>query len=167
MKNLLLLLGFLLAASSTSGSGLNSLALEGHELHASLRTPRLDSFRDLPAGVVPPKNPQLSSDDKFVQAIAHNSSQGRLGREGIRSALYARYAAGEKEVGIYGLEVKPDAAADQREEALRAIWAYNVRLNRARVHRKGSVLVVVWHSGVSSECWEAVNASITARLVAP
>jgi hypothetical protein len=167
MKNLSLLLGFLLAASSTSGSGLNSLALEGHKLHASLRTPRLDSFRDLPPGVVPPKNPQLSSDDKFVQAIAHSSSQGRLGREGVRSALYARYAAGEKEVGIYGLEVKPDAAADQREEALRAIWAYNVRLNRARVHRKGSVLVVVWHSGVSSECWEAVNASIADRLVAP
>jgi hypothetical protein len=167
MKNLLLLSGLLLAASSTSGSGLNSLALEGHKLHASLRTPRLDSFRDLPAGVVPPKNPQLSSDDKFVQAIAHNSSQGSLGRDGVRSALYARYAAGEKEVGIYGLEVKPDAAADQREEALRAIWDYNVRLNLVRVHRKGSVLVVVWHSGVSSECWEAVNASIAARLVAP
>jgi hypothetical protein len=167
MKNLLLVLGFVLAASSTSGSGLNSLALEGHNLHASLRTPRLDSFRDLPAGVVPPKNPQLSSDDKFVQAIAHSSSQGRLGREGVRSALYARYAAGEKEVGIYGLEVKPDAAADQREEALRAIWDYNVRRNLVRVHRKGSVLVVVWHSGVSSESWEAVNASIADRLVAP
>ena len=167
MEKLLLLLGLLLAASSTSGSGLDSLALEGRELHASLRTPRLDSFRDLPDGVVPPKNPQLSSDDKFVKAMARNSSQGRLGREGIRSALYARYAAGEKEVGIYGLEVKSDAAADRREEALRAIWAYNVRLDRARVHRKGLVLVVVWHRGVSSECWDAVNASIADRLVAP
>jgi hypothetical protein len=167
MGKLLFLLGFLLAAPSTSGSGLDSLALEGHELHASLRTPRLDSFRDLPSGAVPPKNPQLSSDDKFVQAIAHSSSQGRLGREGIRSALHARYAAGEKEVGIYGLEFKSDAAADQREEALRAIWAYNVRLDRARVHRKGLVLVVAWHSDVSSERWEAVNASIADRLVAP
>ncbi len=167
MKKLSLLLGFLLAASSTSGSGLASLALEGRELHASLRTPRLDSYRDLPPGVVPPKNPQLSSDDKFVQSIALSSSQGRLGREGIRSALYARYAAGEKEVGIYGLEVESDAAADQREEAVRAIWAYNVRRDLVRVHRKGLVLVVVWHTGVSSECWKAVNASINDRLVAP
>jgi hypothetical protein len=68
MEKLLLLFGLLLAASSTSGSGLASLVLEGRELHASLRTPRLDSSWDLPPGVVPPKNPQLSSDDKFVQA---------------------------------------------------------------------------------------------------
>ena len=167
MKNLLLLLGFLLAASSTSGSGLDSLALEGRELHASLRTPRLDSFRDLPSGVVPPKNPHLSSDDKFVQAMARRSSQRGLGREGIRSALFARHVAGDKEVGIYGLEAESDAAADRREEALRAIWAYNGRLDLARVHRKGLVLVVVWHSRVSSECWEAVNASIADRLVSP
>ena len=92
---------------------------------------------------------------------------GRLGREGIRSALYARYAAGEKEVGIYGLEVESDAAADQREEAVRAIWAHNGRLGRARVHRKGLVLVVVWHTGVSPECWKAVNTRIADRLVAP
>ena len=143
------------------------MAVEGRELHASLRTPRLDSFRDLPTGVAPPKNPQLSSDDKFVRAMAHNSSQGRLGREGIRAALYARYAAGEKEVGIYALEAESDAAADRREEALRAIWAYNARRDLARVHRKGLVLVVVWHTGVSSECWDAVNASIADRLVAP
>ena len=167
MEKLLLLLGFLLAASSTSGGGLDALAVEGRELHASLRTPRLDSFRDLPTGVAPPKNPHLSSDDKFVQVIARNSSQGTLGREGIRSALYARYFAGEKEVGIYGLEAESDAAADRREEALRAIWAYNVRRDLARVHRRGPVLVVVWHSGVSPECWDAVNASIADRLVAP
>ncbi len=127
MEKLLLLLGFLLAASSTSGSGLDSLALEGRELHASLRTPRLDSIPGLPPDVVPPKNPQRSSDDKFVQAIARSSSQRGLGREGIRSALYARHYAGEKEVGIYGLEAESDAAADKREEALRVIWDYNVR----------------------------------------
>ena len=167
MKKLLLFLGFLLAACSMSGSGLGSLVLEGHDLHASLQTRRLDSIRDLPSGVVPPRNPQLSTDDKFVQAIARSSSQGRLGREGIRSALYARYAAGEKEIGIYGLEVKSGADADLREKALRAIWAYNGRRDLARVHRKGLVLVVVWHSGVSAECWEAVNASIVERLIAP
>jgi hypothetical protein len=146
---------------------LDALAVEGRELHASLRTPRLDSFRDLPTGVAPPRNPQLSSDDKFVRGIARNSSQGTLGREEIRSALYARYCAGEKEVGIYALEAESDAAADRREEALRAIWAYNARRDLARVHRKGLVLVVVWHTGVSSECWDAVNAGIADRLVAP
>ncbi len=146
------------------------MALEGRELHASLRTPRLDSYPHLPpdvSGVLPPKNPHLSSDDKFVLAMARCSSLGRLGREGIRSALYARHVAGEKDVMIYGLEAESDAAADQREEAVRAIWAYNARGGRARVHRKGLVLVVVWHSGVSSECWEAVNASIADRLGDP
>lgn len=167
MKKLLLLLCFVLAACSMSGSGLDSLAVEGHELHASLRTPPLDSFRDLPPSVVPPKNPQLSTDDKFVQAIARSSSQGRLGKSRIRSALYARYSAGEREVGVYGLEVESDAVADQRENALREIWAHNGRLGLARVHRNGLVLVVVWHSGVSPECWEAVNASIVERLSAP
>ncbi len=167
MEKLLLLLGLLLAASSTIGGGLDALAVEGRELHASLRTPRLDPSWELAPGVVPPKNPHLSSDDKFVQAIARNSSQRGLGREGIRSALYARYVTGEKEVWIYGLEAESDAAADRREEALRAIWAYNVRRDLARVHRKGSVLVVVWHTGVSSECWDAVNAGIADRLVAP
>ena len=146
---------------------MDALVVEGRELHASLRTPRLDSIPGLPPGVVPPKNPQLSRDDKFVQGIARNSSQGTLGRVGIRSALYARYYAGEKEVGIYALEAESDAAADRREEALRAIWAYNARRDLARVHRKGLVLVVVWHTGVSSECWDAVNASIADRLVAP
>jgi len=164
MEKLLLLLGFLLAASATSGSGLDCLVLEGHELHPSLLTRQLDSIRDLPPGVVPPQNPQLSSDDNFVQAIAHSSSQGRLGREGIRSALYARYAAGERDLGIYGLEVKSDADADQRENALREIWAQNGRRDLARVHRKGLMLVVGWHSGVSPECWQAVNARLVERL---
>ena len=163
----MLVLALLLAASTTSRSGLDSLAVEGRELHASLRTPRLDSNWERTSGVVPPKNPHLSSDDEFVRVMARCSSLGRLGREGIRSALYARHVAGEKELMIYGLEAESVAAADQREEAVRAIWAYNVRGGRVRVHRKGLVLVVVWHSGVSSECWEAVNASIADRLGDP
>jgi hypothetical protein len=140
------------------------LVLEGRELHTSLRTRRLDSIRDLPPGVVPSSNPQLSTDKQFVQAIARSSSQGSLGGEGIRSALYARYAAGEREVGVYGLEADSDAGANQGENALREIWAHNERLDLARVHRKGLVLVVVWHSGVPSECWEAVNARLVERL---
>ena len=165
MERFLLLSGLLLAASSACGGGLGSLVLEGQELHASLMARPLDSFRDLPLGVIPPKNPQLSSDDKFVLAIARGSSQGRLGREGIRSALYARYAAADKEIGIYGLEATSDADAERREKSLREVWAYNTRLDRVRVHRKGLVLVVVWHTGVSAECWEAANAAIAKRLV--
>jgi hypothetical protein len=167
MRNLLLLLGFFIAACSMSGSGLGSLAVEGHEFHASLRTPPLDSFRDLPSGVVPPKNPQLSTDDKFVQGIARNSSMGLLGPEGIRSALYARYAAGEGDMGVYGLELKTKGDADWREKALREINAHNGRIGMTRVHRKGLVLVVVWQNGLSAECWEAVNASIVKRLSTP
>ncbi len=150
-----------------SGSGLGSLVLEGRELHASLKMRQLDSTRHLPPGLVLLRNPQLSTDDKFVGAVARSASQGTLGGDGIRSALYALYAADKNELGVYGLEAKSEADADQREKAIREIWANNGRLNLARVHRKGLVLVVVWHSGVSPECWKAVNASIVERLSAP
>jgi hypothetical protein len=65
VRKLLFILGFLLAASATNGGGLDFLVLEGLELHASLRTGRLESIRNPPVGVVPPQNPQLSSDDIF------------------------------------------------------------------------------------------------------
>jgi len=53
------------------------------------------------------------------------------------------------------------------EDTIRKIWSNNVRMGRAQVHRKGLVLVVVWTDGVSRECWEAVNAKVVERLVAP
>jgi hypothetical protein len=80
--------------------------------------------------------------------------------------LYALYV-GESELGFYGFEAASGADADQREDALREIWAKNVGVDRAHVHRKGLVLVVVWTDVVSPECWEAVNASVVERLGAP
>jgi len=149
-----------------SGSGLGSLVLEGHELHASLKTRQIDdSVRHVPRALIP-ENPHVSTDAAFVAVIARNGSQGSLGREGIRSALYASYL-GKKELGFYGLEAVSAADADRWEEALRKIWAHNERLGIAQVHRKGLVLVVVWTDGVSPECWEAVNAKVVERLVAP
>lgn len=164
MKELLVLLSLFVSAHSMSGGGLASLALEGNDLHVSLRTPPLDSFRDLPLGVTPQENPQSSGEDVFVRSIARSSSHGRLGPSGIRAALYARYAADKGEVGIYGLEMKSDPEADHREKALREIWAVNGRRDLVRIHRQGLVILVVWRSGVSSECWEAVNAGIVARI---
>jgi len=150
-----------------SARGLASLLVEGHQLHPSLKTRQIDdSIRHLPPGVVPKGNPHLASDPAFVEVIARNGSQGQLGGEGVRSVLYAVYVA-ESELGFYGLEVASEAEANQREIALRDIWAYNVRLDRARVHREGLVLVVVWTDGVSPQCWEAVNRSVAERLVAP
>jgi uncharacterized protein (TIGR03067 family) len=149
-----------------SGSGLGSLVLEGHELHASLKTREIDdSVRHVPRALIP-ENPHLSTDAAFVAVIAGNASQGNLGREGIRSALYALYRE-KSELGFYGLEAVSAADADRWEQALRKIWANNGRVNLARVHRKGLVLVVVWTDGVSPECWKAVNASIVERLSAP
>ena len=144
--------------------GLDSLVFEGHELHASLRTREPDHRnRHLPAGVVPPGNPHLSTDAEFVEAIARTGSQGTLGREGIRSALYALYV-GEKELGFYGLEAESVADANQREDALREIVANMVSLDRMRFYRAGLVLLVVWHDGVSPECWSSVNARVVERL---
>src|SRR5688572_15900259 len=68
-----------------SGSGLGSLVLEGHELHASLKTRQIDdSVRHVPRALIP-ENPHVSTDAAFVAVIARNGSQGSLGREGIRS----------------------------------------------------------------------------------
>ena len=165
MNKLLLLVGFLIAACSTIGSGLDSLVLEGHELHASLKTRQLDdSVRHVPRDLIP-GNPHVWTNAAFVAAIACCASQGRLGGEGIRSALYALYRE-KSELGFYGLEAVSAAEADRREEALRDIWSHNARLGRAQVHRKGLVLVVVWTDGVSPECWEAVNARVEERLTA-
>lgn len=158
-------LGLLLAACSTSG--LSPLVLEGRELHPSLTTRQLDDrpIRHVPRSVLR-RNPQHSSDAEFVKAIAKSGSQGNLGGEGIRSALYALYV-GDREVGLYGLEAASAADADRLEDALREIWSHNVSIDRARVHRGGLVLVVVWTDGVSPEVWEAVNAAVVQRLIAP
>jgi uncharacterized protein (TIGR03067 family) len=149
-----------------SGSGLGSLVLEGHELHASLRTREPDEpHRHLNPGL-PPGNPHLSTDAAFVEAIARGASQGRLGREGIRSVLSAFYVD-EKDLGFYGLEAESVEEANRREDVLREVWAHNARMGIARVHRAGLVLLVVWTDGVSPECWETVNAKVVERLIAP
>jgi len=148
-----------------SGSGLGSLVLEGHELHASLKTRQMDdSVRHVPRALIP-ENPHVSTDAAFVAVIARNGSQGSLGREGIRSALYALYL-GKKELGFYGLEAESAADANRLEDTIRKVWLNNERMGRAQVHRKGLVLVVVWTDGVSPECWEAVNARVVERLTA-
>lgn len=148
-----------------STSGLASLLVKGHQLCPSLQTRQLDdSVRHLPSGMVPEGNPHHSTDPAFVEAIARSGSQGRLSGDGIRSALYAVYVA-EKDLGFYGLEAESEEGANQRETALRDLWSVNVGLDRARVHREGLVIVVVWTDGVSPQCWEAVNRSVAERLV--
>lgn len=152
------------APQPTPPSGLEALLVEGPELHASLTTrPMDDSVRHLPPGMIPPGNPHISTDPEFVEAIARSGSQGRLGSEGIRSVLYAVYVA-EDELGFYGLEMASLELADQREADAREIWAHNIGGDRASVHREGNVVLVIWHDGVSPECWEAVNASVAERL---
>ena len=164
MKKLLLLLGFLITACSTWGSGLGSLVLEGPELHASLKTrPLDDSVRHVPRALLP-GNPHVSTNADFVAAIATCASQGRLGREGVRSALYAVYRD-KKELGFYGLEAESAADANRLEDTIRKVMSHNVRLGMMQVHRQGLVLVVVWTDGVSPECWKAVNAKVVERLV--
>src|SRR5688572_10214910 len=153
-----------------SGSGLDSLVLEGHELHASLKTRHLDDSdrrHHVPRALLP-GNPHVSTNAAFVAAIATCASQGSLGREGIRSALYALYL-GKKELGLYGVEAEFAADADRWEGTMRKVLSHNVRLGMMRVHRQGLVLVVVWRdwpSEESPECWEAVNAKVVERLSA-
>jgi hypothetical protein len=148
-------------------SGLAPLVLEGRELHRSLVTRRVDekTIRHVPSSVIQ-NNPQHSTDTDFIAAIARSGSQGNLDGKGVRSALYALYL-GDKELGFYGLEAATAVDANRLEDAMRKIWAHNAKIDRARVHRQGLVLVVVWTDGVSPEVWEAVNAAVSDRMIAP
>ena len=145
-----------------------TMVLEGRELLPSLRTRQADEpVWHLRSGFVLPRNPCVSSvdfDAEFVEAISRSSSMGRIPREGVQSALYAAYGDKEKRVLLRGLEASSDLDATWREAALRAIWAVNERAGRVRIHRKRTLLVVVWHQGLSPESWEAVNASVAKRL---
>ena len=163
-----LLLGWsLLLLAGRAPSALGPLVLDGQELHASLVTRKLKDASRLHVPRAELRDiPYLSTDAEFVDVIAGGASQGRLGGEGIRAALYALYL-GESEVGFYGLEAASTADADRLEGALREIWAYGESLGRARVHREDKVLVVAWHGGVSPSCWEAVNTRLVERLTAP
>ncbi len=156
-----------LLSAGCGASGLNPLVLDGYELDASLVTQQIDEVPHLhvPRAVLH-DNPQLSTDAEFVEAIARGGSQGQLGGEGIRAALYALYR-GENEVGFYGLGAASAAEGGRGETLMRGIWAPNESLNRARVHRGGKVLVVVWTDGVSASCWKAVNAVVADCLPAP
>ena len=163
-----LLLGWsLLLLAGCGPSALRPLLVDGQELHPSLVTRKLNDASRLHVPFAVLRDiPDFSTDAEFVDAIAHSASQGRLGGEGIRAALYALYL-GESEVGLYGLEAASSADADRLEGVLRAIWAHNEGLERARVHREDKVLVVAWNNGVSPSCWEAVNAGVVERLTAP
>ncbi|MBK8725243.1 MAG: hypothetical protein IPL96_04070 [Holophagaceae bacterium] len=162
-----LLLGWsLLLLAGCASSALGPLVVDGPELHASLVTWKLGDATRFHMVPVLRANPYLSSDAEFVDTLARIASQGRLGGGvGVRAALYALYL-GESEVGLYGLEAASTADADRIEGVLRGTWALNASLGRARVHREGKVLVVVWNNGVSPSCWEAVNAGVVKRLTA-
>lgn len=163
----MLLGGALLVLVGCATGALAPLVMDGKELNVSLTTQELT---DAAMFQVPREglrdNPYVSTDAGFVAVIARNSSQGRLGSEGIRAALFAQYL-GESWLGFYGLEAASIEDADRREVSSREIWAYGDGLGRARVHRAGKVLLVVWHGGVSPEVWGAVNTRLVKRLTAP
>lgn len=153
-------------ARSRGNAGIwKTMIFEGRELLPSLKTRQADEpVWHMRSGFVLPRNPYVSSDAEFVEGISRSSSQGRIPRAGVQSALYAAYGGEEKRVLLRGLEAASDHDASWREAALRSIWAVNMRFGNIRVHRKGTLLVVVWHQGLSPESWEAVNASVAKRL---
>ncbi len=155
-------LSLFLAACTTSR--LRSLAVDGPELHPALMRKQLDGAKHgVPQGVR--ENPYVSTDVEVVESIARHASQGQFDGDGISAALYALYQF-EREVGFYALEADSTDDADRLEGRLRGIWAHNVGLGIARVHRGGRILLVVWNDGVSPACWQAVNDGLVERLTA-
>ncbi|WP_223788192.1 hypothetical protein [Marinicella meishanensis] len=138
---------------------LASLLVDGAQLHPTLINHPPDTIKNLPAGIDFSINPQLSSDPKVVNATARGGSQGRLAGTDMQAALYARYTDGVSDIGFYGLTAANASVADQREQALREIWAHNNRLDRTHVYRRGLVLLVVWiwSPGELPPAWQAVN----------
>ena len=155
------------AATAEDRLGLERVLVQGPDLHPALETVSLPdgSSRLLPAEVQP-TNPHLSTDLAFVDTVARYGSQGNLDGMGMGAALFGLYHDGAA-LGIYGLEALSAGDASYREALLRDIWAHNVRGDRARVHRGGEVLLVVFHDGVPAETWEAVNEELAERLVRP
>lgn len=157
------LLSLLFSACSTHK--LDSIAVQGNELHASLVTQSLAGL----ANFWPPPemtgNPFLSEDPAFVEAISKRATQGAgIGDVNLHSALYAVHSSDGKVLGIYGLHAATSADADRAERKLRDTWAYGASLDAVRVHRAGDVLVVVWTRSESVADWEAINESVVARL---
>lgn len=152
----------LLAACAPTGLGV--LSLDGHDLHESLTTVQFEHkpARHIPRAVLH-SNPQHSTGPEFIRAVARSGSQGKLDEKGVRSALHALYK-GEHDLGFYGMEATSLNDADRIESALREIWRHNASINRARVHREGLVLIVVWTDGVSPRIWETVNAVVARCL---
>lgn len=145
-------------------SRLCPLIVDGPELHPSLMPKQLGGAKHgVPKGVR--ENPHVSTNVDVVESIARYASQGRIDGDGISAALYALYQC-EQEVGFYALEANSTGVADRLEGRLRGIWAHNVSLGFARIHRVGRVLVVVWNDGASPACWKVVNDGIVDRLTA-
>lgn len=152
-------------ARSTGDSVWKPLLLEGHELHLSLKTERADEpIRHMPPGMTLPRNPYTSANPEFVEAVARSTSMGRIPRDGVHSAFYASYRGENRLVLFRGLEAVSALDADWREAALRKIWAHNESLGRARVHRRGLLLIVVWHEGLSTQQWAALNARVAQQI---
>ncbi len=145
---------------------LESLLLDGHELHITLQTQNIDQIRGIPSGMVLLENPHRSTDTAFVNATARGGSQGRLDGMGMEAALYARYTDGKSEIGFYGLTAESDEVADKREQAIRDIWAHNNRLDRTHVYRKGQVLLVVWiwTKDELPASWSVVQTKVKERM---
>lgn len=154
------------SASENGNAGIwKPMVFDGRELLPSLRTRKADEpVWHMRSGFVLPRNPYVSTNEEIVEGISRSSSQGRIPGGGIQSALYAAYGDEDKRVLLRGLEAASDRDASWREAALRDIWAKNMRFGNIRIHRKGTLLVVVWHQGLSPESWEAVNASVAKRL---
>lgn len=138
---------------------LESLLIEGPELHPTLHTVLPGNIHNLPGGVEFAINPEVSADQVFVNGVARGGSQGRLDGKGMAAALYARYSDGTSDIGFYGLQAETEALAVTREQALREIWAHNQRLDRTHVYRKDNVLLVVWiwSKGELPAAWRAVK----------
>lgn len=143
---------------------LNSLLLQANEMHPSLETRAFtrDSIRHVSFDVLQ-ANPQHAHNSKFIKAVARSGSQGQLNGENMLSALYALYHA-QEDLGFYGFEASTTQFADQFEATLRKIWAHNVSIGRANVYRNDTVLVVIWHDGVTLDVWNAVNAKVVSVL---
>ena len=150
--------------ASCAAPGLERVLLDASELHPSLSNrPIAKANHGVPFGVR--STPHLTTDPKGIDSIAGFSSQGQLDGDGLCAGLWTALQS-DREVGYYGLQCTTDAHADEREARLREIWAFNVRQDRARVHRHGKTVLVVWHDGVTPACWRTVNDVLAARLAA-
>ncbi len=98
-------------------------------------------------------NPYLSEDREFIDAFAKELLGEGFDPAHVRAALFSVYEE-HAELGIFALRLDDASSA---EEAKTILIAQSEGAAGAMTFQTGNVVVLLWHDGVSDDCFAAIN----------